>query len=207
MDTFSELEQKLSDEVPGLEVDIPVNSISIPLQSDAITEDAPNISDIENTIASISSPIVVHELKEPEISTTTIQEDGTGKLQPIEYDSQESSQRHLECMDDLSRILSAVQTFENDTMLELSRSSWGTEEQLYLQGCKWSPDQTCILTAVNKNGMHIFELPRDLYDMEVASNERSVDILQSVVFVRENGTIYDYCWYPNMNSLIPATCW
>lgn len=181
MDTFKELELSA---VPSQ--DFAVNSIVIP--------------GIENLPVNTSSSPGIHkdeyELKQSEIKPTKTQDESN--LEPLEYDTQESSK-----LDDLSN----GNTFENESIVELSRHSWGTEEQFYLQGCKWSPDQTCILTAVNKNGMHIFELPHDLYDMEIASLERSVDILQSVVSVKENGTIYDYCWYPNMNSLIPATCW
>lgn len=200
MDTSSELEQKLS-EVPT--EDVSVNNILIPLQNDieniqqlipfqndAFIEDARNISDIENIRVNINISIIPEKIPEDSM------------LQSIEYDSQELQQRGA-CLDDQSHL----HTFENETMMELSRSSWGTEEQFFLQGCKWSPDQTCILTAVNKNGMHIFELPHDLYDMEIASLDRPVDILQSAVSIKENGTIYDYCWYPNMNSLIPASCW
>lgn len=201
MDTITGLHQNQSEDVTSK--DVPVNNSLDSLPNDAYLEEARNIP--EYITADITGPMQEHEQKESDIVITQIQEDEE-KLQPIQFLPQESQQQ-VECLDDLRQISSQAHTFENETMLELSRSSWGTQDQLYLQGCKWSPDQTCILTAVNRNGMHIFELPHDLYEMDAASYDRPVDILQSAVFIKENGTVYDYCWYPNMNSLIPATCW
>lgn len=101
--------------------------------------------------------------------------------------------------------------FCGKTLLELCNSSWSrapkakNNVQPYLRGCKWSPDGTCCLTVVNNDGMHVAELPRDLYDGDVMGN-RSVDILGSVIHVKEAGLIYDFCWYPGMNSTCPETC-
>lgn len=101
---------------------------------------------------------------------------------------------------------------EETTFLELSRSSWhpayrNLNQQTYLRGCKWSPDGTCCLTVVNNNGVHLIELPKDLYEGDSLESDRSIDILDSVVHVPESGTLYDFCWYPGMNSMIPESCW
>lgn len=61
--------------------------------------------------------------------------------------------------------------------------------------------------SVNGDGMHIFETPRDLYGAESISPDRPLDCLQSVVHIKEGGTVYDYCWFPFMNSNDAATCW
>ncbi|XP_030037476.2 telomerase Cajal body protein 1 homolog [Manduca sexta] len=103
--------------------------------------------------------------------------------------------------------------FTSKTLLELSNSSWSrsrnANEQIqpYLRGCKWSPDGTCCLCVVNNDGVHVTELPRDLYTGDLASG-RLIDVLDSVIHVKEAGLIYDFCWYPAMNSSIPETsCW
>lgn len=94
-------------------------------------------------------------------------------------------------------------------VVELSRCTWrgSSKYQRFLKGCIWSPDGTCLLTVVNGDGMHVFELPSDLYNVESIANDRPLDILQSVVHIKEGGTVYDYCWYPFMNSSNPASCW
>lgn len=98
-------------------------------------------------------------------------------------------------------------TFEHEIIIELSRHSWERTGQNYVRGCTWSPDGTCILVPVNRDGMHVFELPTDLYGCDTVSpNTRPVDVLQSAIHIREGGTIYDYCWYPFMNSAVPASC-
>lgn len=102
--------------------------------------------------------------------------------------------------------------FTSKTLLELSNSSWSRSAkarediQPYLRGCKWSPDGTCCLTVVNNDGVHVTELPRELYSGSVALN-RMIDVLDSIIHVKEAGLIYDFCWYPGMNSAIPETCW
>lgn len=101
--------------------------------------------------------------------------------------------------------------FSSKTLVELSSSSWARsknakkEVQPYLRGCKWSPDGTCCLSIVNNDGIHVTELPRNLYTGSVAS-DRIIDVLDSIIHVKESGLVYDYCWYPGMNSAFPETC-
>ncbi|CAG9788362.1 unnamed protein product [Diatraea saccharalis] len=101
--------------------------------------------------------------------------------------------------------------FTGKTLLELCNSSWSRSQkaqddiQPYLRGCKWSPDGTCCLSVVNNDGMHVTELPRDLYSGCPTPN-RTIDILESAVHMKEAGLVYDFCWYPGMNSGIPETC-
>lgn len=101
----------------------------------------------------------------------------------------------------------AIYNFEGTT-LELARSQWPNyDDQHYLRGCKWSPDGTCLLTIVRGAGMHVMELPSDLYSGDSLLTSRPVQGLIPAVSVPEQGLIYDYCWYPGMNSSNPATCW
>lgn len=100
-----------------------------------------------------------------------------------------------------------VYNFENKT-LEIGRTQWpNLDDQHYLRGCKWSPDGTCLLTIVRGGGMNVMELPADLYVGDTVLSNRPVHPLNPAVMVPESGLIYDYCWYPGMNSSNPPTCW
>ncbi|XP_035899910.1 telomerase Cajal body protein 1 homolog [Anopheles stephensi] len=97
--------------------------------------------------------------------------------------------------------------FKHSACIEVARCSWDRPvRQNYLQGCHWSPDGTCVLTTVNNDGMHIVELPTDLYSNDSVSEDRPVDLLTSAVHVKEGGLVYDCAWYPAMNSGRPETC-
>lgn len=101
----------------------------------------------------------------------------------------------------------AQYNFEN-TSIELGRAQWPNyDDQHYLKGCKWSPDGTCLLTVVRGAGMHVMELPGDLYNGDSIMTSRPIQPLNPAVSVPESGLIYDYCWYPGMNSGMAATCW
>ncbi|XP_067625470.1 telomerase Cajal body protein 1 homolog [Eurosta solidaginis] len=96
-------------------------------------------------------------------------------------------------------------------LVELGRRLWKStlDNQRYTKGCLWSPDGTCILVPVHLDGMHVMELPQDLYKLnkdETVSTTRNVSALNTAVHVREGGTVYECVWYPFMNSNTPATC-
>ncbi|XP_055550742.1 telomerase Cajal body protein 1 homolog [Wyeomyia smithii] len=96
--------------------------------------------------------------------------------------------------------------FQSLTACEVGRCSWDkVEKQNYVRGCLWSPDGTCVLAAVNSDGMHVFELPTDMYEAHQISTERPVQLLDSAVHVRETTLVYDYKWYPGMHSSMPET--
>lgn len=91
---------------------------------------------------------------------------------------------------------------------EVGRRLWksDSESQCYLKGCLWSPDGTCVLTAANMDGMHVIEIPQttspDKFDEDFRLSK-----LPTAVHVPEAGAIYDYVWYPLMNSEDPNSCW
>lgn len=101
--------------------------------------------------------------------------------------------------------------FFDKQALEISRHSWGSSTnsniQNYLKGCQWSPDGLCCLTAVNGDGMHIFEIPYDVLESKKLPISRPFNVLTSVVKVKEGGNVLDYCWFPRMHSSLPETCW
>ncbi|XP_030245102.1 telomerase Cajal body protein 1 homolog [Drosophila navojoa] len=93
-------------------------------------------------------------------------------------------------------------------LIELGRRCWpsSAQAQHYTKGCYWSPDGTCLLVPVHLDGMHVMELPLDLYEASNISTERSLSKMQSAVHVPEGGTVYDCVWYPLMNSQEPESC-
>ncbi|XP_017079545.2 LOW QUALITY PROTEIN: telomerase Cajal body protein 1 homolog [Drosophila eugracilis] len=93
-------------------------------------------------------------------------------------------------------------------IVELGRRTWSSsaKAQQYTKGCYWSPDGTCLLVPVHFDGMHVMELPTDLYSEPTVQETRPLTKLQSAVHVPEGGTVYDCVWFPHMNSQQPETC-
>ncbi|XP_034471888.1 telomerase Cajal body protein 1 homolog [Drosophila innubila] len=99
-------------------------------------------------------------------------------------------------------------TYFEKELVELGRRCWlsTAQTQHYTKGCYWSPDGTCLLVPVHLDGMHVMELPLDLYGASSVTEERVLSKLQSAVHVPEGGTVYDCVWYPLMSSQDPSTC-
>lgn len=55
--------------------------------------------------------------------------------------------------------------------------------------------------------MHVFELPTDVYGMEEIAETREITTLKSVIYVKTATNIYDFCWFPLMNSQEAETCY
>ncbi|XP_033928128.1 telomerase Cajal body protein 1 isoform X2 [Melopsittacus undulatus] len=70
----------------------------------------------------------------------------------------------------------------------------------FLRGCKWAPDGSCVLSCSADNTLRLFNLPacpppgQDLLQLELALR------------VHEGDIIYDFTWFPHMNSRDPQTC-
>ncbi|KAM6449845.1 telomerase Cajal body protein 1 [Liasis olivaceus] len=87
----------------------------------------------------------------------------------------------------------------------LLTGSWAEYSQVpenFLKGCKWAPDGTCLLTNSADNTLRIYNLPTELY----AEEWGTVAEMSPVLRMAEGDTIYDYCWFPLMNSSDPQTC-
>ncbi|KAI1287301.1 Guanine nucleotide-binding protein negative regulator 1 [Halotydeus destructor] len=70
-------------------------------------------------------------------------------------------------------------------------------ETNYLKGCKWSPDGLCLLTCSQDNVLRLFETKNFTEDeLDPAA----------ILKMKEAELIYDYCWYPEMDSIKPETC-
>lgn len=68
----------------------------------------------------------------------------------------------------------------------------------FTKDVRWSPDGTRLLTADDADKLHMFEFDE--------TSKESNSSLNSVLNVIEGETIYDYAWYPYMDSSNPATC-
>jgi telomerase Cajal body protein 1 len=97
--------------------------------------------------------------------------------------------------------------FKNHQVIELAKATFpNSTNQHYTKGTVFSPDGTCILTAINATGMNCYELPQDLYGKEEIPEDRELNLLQPVIQLKSVGNIYDFCWYPYMSSYDAATC-
>lgn len=77
-----------------------------------------------------------------------------------------------------------------------------------LKGCKWAPDGSCICTNSEDHRIRVFNLPSQFYSFEKVNIEDDIfkkDLIPDLEF-RESQIIYDYCWFPSMNSADAATC-
>ncbi|KAN0009083.1 hypothetical protein ACTFIU_008975 [Dictyostelium citrinum] len=71
----------------------------------------------------------------------------------------------------------------------------------FYKGSKWSPDGTCLLSCSEDKFIRLFEISNNNND-----NNESLNIEKAVIEIKEFESIYDYCWYPFMNSNNPTTC-
>ncbi|XP_055358376.1 telomerase Cajal body protein 1 [Betta splendens] len=91
---------------------------------------------------------------------------------------------------------------QSPQMLTGSWTEYSTITENYLKGCKWAPDGSCILTNSADNVLRVYNLPPEIYSY----NWDLLPEMSPVLRMAEGDTIYDYCWYPKMNSLDPDTC-
>jgi telomerase Cajal body protein 1 len=71
----------------------------------------------------------------------------------------------------------------------------------YLKGCKWSPDGSCILTNSDDSILRIYDLTNEM----IGDNETTVPDLKPSLRMTPSEIIYDYAWYPFMESANPTT--
>ena len=62
-----------------------------------------------------------------------------------------------------------------------------------------APDGQCLLTNSDDSILRLFNLPQ--VNSDSLENE-----MKPVFDVKEGGLIYDFCWYPLMNSSDPLSC-
>jgi WD40 repeat protein len=82
-----------------------------------------------------------------------------------------------------------------------SVASYHLQDYHYFKGVKFSPDGRCILTSSDDRKLQLFEVPNTIH-----TNPTTATPLQPVLTFTESETIYDFAWYPRMNSSFPQTC-
>ncbi|XP_053203934.1 LOW QUALITY PROTEIN: telomerase Cajal body protein 1-like [Panonychus citri] len=103
--------------------------------------------------------------------------------------------------------------FDYDKQLTLLKSVTSPYQSPtnYLKGCKWSPDGSCFLTNSEDKILRIFNLPHDIYstplDLIVGDDQQQQqsDMLP-VLEMKTSELVYDYNWFPLMNSMDPSSC-
>ncbi|BFF93423.1 telomerase Cajal body protein 1 homolog [Drosophila madeirensis] len=130
--------------------------------------------------------------------------------QPVGADEDESvlAEEAMEIVEEPAAVEVAPPEYFKGKLIEVGRRCWksSADAQHYTKGCYWSPDGTCLLVPIHLDGMHVMELPPDLYTATAVAQERSLTSLVPAVHVPEGGTVYDCVWYPHMNSQQPDTC-
>ncbi|KAK5848565.1 hypothetical protein PBY51_006167 [Eleginops maclovinus] len=105
-----------------------------------------------------------------------------------------------DCPSEVQRI--GLDFTQTPQMLTGSCTEYSNLPENYLKGCKWAPDGSCILTNSADNVLRVYNLPPEVYSY----NWDLLPEMSPVLRMAEGDTIYDYCWYPKMNSLDADTC-
>ncbi|KAE8741756.1 hypothetical protein FOCC_FOCC012704 [Frankliniella occidentalis] len=79
-------------------------------------------------------------------------------------------------------------------------------DSCFTKGCKWAPDGLCFLTNSNDNVLRVWDLPQTFHNLKEWERNTEVSSLHPSLSMKEGGLIYDFCWYPLMNSWNPVTC-
>lgn len=90
---------------------------------------------------------------------------------------------------------------------------------VYLEPERRAPDGSCLLTNSDDNRLRIFNLPDTLWDLAAGSKPNlenefpatdsasaAPQVVEPALRIAEGGTVYDYSWYPFMNSADPTSC-
>jgi hypothetical protein len=92
---------------------------------------------------------------------------------------------------------------ENSNLVSTSllAKSLSTNKEAFPQGCQFSPDGYCILTATS-NSLELYNTPLD----DKASQAPSSTSWDPVLKYETGDTVRSYTWYPHMKSSDPASC-
>merc|ERR1712223_1888824 len=89
--------------------------------------------------------------------------------------------------------------YENTKPRLLSTTDFG---DFFTKGCKWSPDGLCILVCSDDHYLRIFDLPPE---DKLNQREKLDKLDKAAVEMKEGENVYDYQWFPMMNSGSPET--
>ncbi|RZF41091.1 hypothetical protein LSTR_LSTR002723 [Laodelphax striatellus] len=98
--------------------------------------------------------------------------------------------------------------FENIVLVTGDYESYKFQHnnERYLKGCKWSPDGSCLLTSCVDNKLRIYDTPKEFFDAKSWSSDSKLPDLNTSLKVEEGGLVYDFDWFPLMNSWDPISC-
>ncbi|GFQ88929.1 telomerase Cajal body protein 1 [Trichonephila clavata] len=187
----SSIEDSLNDEIIPEAVDV-LDSIFASLCSfSENSSTSHDISIVENTNNISSSEKEVEEAKSDEIEI--IYDNNYTSISVNAEDQTENVSEPFEEIYDFTNIPIQV------------TGAWKEfgKENNYTRGCKWAPDGSCILSCSDDNKLRLFNLPEELWDF---TKWQDMPEMEAVVKISEGNLIYDYCWYPLMNSAEPSTC-
>lgn len=78
----------------------------------------------------------------------------------------------------------------------------------FAKGCKWSPDGACLLTASEDRVLRLFDVYNFVQRLATSNleNEEPEHDMSASLRMQAPDMIYDFSWYPFMNSSDPSTC-
>ncbi|KAG0761078.1 hypothetical protein G6F29_010857 [Rhizopus arrhizus] len=76
-----------------------------------------------------------------------------------------------------------------------------SEQNNFFKNTKWAPDGTCLLTNSADDVVRLFSLPSNVYE----ESSETVTMIPNFG-IREGESVYDFDWYPLMNSQDPDSC-
>ncbi|XP_075919794.1 telomerase Cajal body protein 1 isoform X2 [Petromyzon marinus] len=85
-------------------------------------------------------------------------------------------------------------------LLAHSTSEFASSPDNFLKGCLWAPDGTCFLTSSEDNTLRVYNLPL------TTTTTLQPEQMAPALHMHEAESVYDFCWYPLMNSYDPASC-
>nr|XP_057923633.1 telomerase Cajal body protein 1 isoform X2 [Doryrhamphus excisus] len=118
-----------------------------------------------------------------------------GEMQP---EGEDEENRNVSVHDPQEVQHLALDFSQTPQVLTSSWTEYSNFPENYLKGCKWAPDGSCILSNSADNVLRVYNLPPENWDVLAE--------MSPVLRMAEGDTIYDYCWYPKMNSMDPDSC-
>ncbi|XP_045624327.2 telomerase Cajal body protein 1 [Procambarus clarkii] len=101
-------------------------------------------------------------------------------------------------------------TFDSPVMALDYKEEYSAPNVNFTKGCKWSPDGSCLLVGSDDCKLRLLNLPAPVVQREFQSEswfmEESKKYAKAAITVQERELIYDFAWFPLMQSNDPRTC-
>ncbi|KAK7085571.1 Telomerase Cajal body protein 1, partial [Halocaridina rubra] len=100
--------------------------------------------------------------------------------------------------------------FDTPLMVLNYEKEFSSSENTFTKGCKWSPDGSCLLVGCEDRKLRLFNLPNPVSCGDCQDEKWFLEDYQyynkPALTVKEGEALFDYTWYPSMNSYAPDTC-